>query len=41
MTNYTIWADRGDGANTIYEVGKYLEKCNGGGVKVLGIGPSV
>lgn len=41
MTNYTIWADRGDGAQDIYKVGEYLKKCSGGTVKVLGIGPSV
>lgn len=41
MTNYTIWADRGSGAESIYEVGKHLQQCAGGSVKVLGIGPSV
>lgn len=41
MTNYTIWADRGAGAEKIYEVGKYLKKCAGGTVKILGIGPNV
>ena len=41
MTNYTIWADRGEGAQSIYEVGKYLQQCAGGSVNVLGIGPSV
>ena len=41
MTNYTIWADRGDGASDIYKVGEALQKCAGGSVKVLGIGPSV
>lgn len=41
MTNYTIWADSGTGAEKIYEVGKYLKECAGGSVNVLGIGPSV
>lgn len=41
MTNYTIWADRGEGDRKIYEVGKYLKQCAGGSVKVLGIGPNV
>lgn len=41
MTNYTIWADRGSGADKIYEIGKYLKKCAGGSVKILGIGPNV
>lgn len=41
MTNYTIWADRGDGDKKIYEVGKYLKQCAGGSVKILGIGPNV
>lgn len=41
MTNYTIWADTGDGSQDIYKVGEYLKKCSGGTVKVLGIGPSV
>lgn len=41
MVNYTLWADRGSGANKIYEIGKYLKKCSNGKVKVLGIGPNV
>ena len=41
MTNYTIWADRGSGDSKIYEVGKYLEQCCGGSVKILGIGPGI
>ena len=41
MTNYTIWADRGEGASTIYEVGKHLQQCAGGSVNVLGIGPNI
>ena len=41
MTNYTIWADTGTGASSIYEVGKYLRQCSGGSVNVLGIGPNV
>lgn len=41
MTDYTLWADRGDGAQQIYDVAKYLKKCAGGKVNVLGIGPSV
>lgn len=41
MTNYTIWADRGDGASDIYKIGDALQKCAGGSVKVLGIGPNV
>lgn len=41
MTNYTIWADRGSGDKTIYEIGKYLKQCSGGSVKVLGIGPGI
>lgn len=41
MTDYTIWADRGTGDQKIYEVGKYLKKCAGGNVKVIGIGPNV
>lgn len=41
MTNYTIWADRGAGDQDIYKVGKYLKKCAGGSVKILGIGPNV
>lgn len=41
MTNYTIWADTGTGANKIYDIGNYLKKCAGGSVKVLGIGPNV
>ena len=41
MTNYTIWADHGAGDSKIYEVGKYLEKCSGGSVKVLGVGPGI
>lgn len=41
MTNYTIWADRGSGDAKIYEVGKYLEQCCGGSVKILGIGPGI
>lgn len=41
MTNYTIWADRGVGAGQIYNIGTELQKCAGGTVKVLGIGPSV
>lgn len=41
MTNYTIWADSGAGAEKIYDVGKYLKKCAGGKVKILGIGPNV
>ena len=38
MTNYTLWADEGAGDSKIYEVGKYLQKCSGGNVNVLGIG---
>ena len=41
MTDYTIWADRGDGAQDIYKIGNALKKCAGGSVKVLGIGPNV
>lgn len=41
MTNYTLWADRGTGAEKIYEVAKYLKQCANGSVNVLGIGPSV
>lgn len=41
MTNYTIWADRGSGDKTIYQIAKHLEKCSGGKVKVLGIGPGI
>lgn len=41
MTNYTLWADRGTGAEDIYKVAEYLKKCAGGSVNVLGIGPSV
>lgn len=41
MTNYTIWADTGTGDKQIYEIEKYLKKCAGGSVKVLGIGPNV
>lgn len=41
MTNYTIWADQGNGANKIYEIGKYLKQCCGGSVKILGIGSNV
>ena len=41
MTNYVLAADRGTGAEKIYEVAKHLKKCAGGTVKTLGIGPSV
>lgn len=41
MTNYTIWADRGAGDKTIYDVAKHLRKCSGGDVKVIGIGPGI
>ena len=41
MTNYTIWADLGTGDKKIYEVGKYLKKCAGGSVKILGIGSNI
>ena len=41
MVNYTIWSDLGTGDKKIYEIGKYLKKCSGGSVKILGIGPNV
>lgn len=41
MTNYTVWADRGTGAEKIYEIGEYLKKCAGGNVNVLGVGPNI
>ena len=41
MVSYVIWADRGEGDEKIYEVGKYLKQCSGSSVKILGIGPNV
>lgn len=41
MTSYTLWADQGTGAKKIYDIAKYLKKCAGGSVNVLGIGSSV
>lgn len=41
MTNYTLWADTGDGSSDIYKIAEHLKKCAGGSVNVLGIGPNV
>lgn len=41
MTNYVLAADKGTGAEKIYEIAKHLKKCANGSVKTLGIGPSV
>ena len=41
MTNYTLWADTGDGSQDVYKIAEHLKKCAGGSVNVLGIGPNV